>query len=207
ATIIEFTHQWWTLVALLALLALLARWLLPTNGFLAQLSYTPLAVINVAMLGWPTRHGLTIVRVEDIVVGVLVAITATALTFPFGMKKLLEAVWRSARDAASAAIAATRAALESGSEIPANLVRAQALTFASATDAVDTVFAGRVQLGPELRVIEQRQRWLNLAILCQVGVAGLVQDRAALPPGDPGIKVLDAWGNDAFEALEKAAVT
>jgi uncharacterized membrane protein YccC len=206
ALILSFTHEWWLLAIVVPVLALIARWSLPTNPFLAQLTYSPFAVLNVALLGWPTPHGLNIIRFEDILVGVAVAIVATGLTFPFGLKRLLETSWTDARAAAIAALGATRAAISTGAVIPSAVTRAQALTFASATDAVDTVYSGGVRLGAEAAAIELRQRWLNLAILCQVGVSHLVETRRTLPTGDPGIRVLTMWADDAFDVLAETEI-
>jgi uncharacterized membrane protein YccC len=206
AIILAFTHQWWILAVAVPVMALTARWFLPTNAFLAQMTYSPFAVLNVALLGWPTPRGLDIVRFEDILVGVSVAIVATALTFPFGLRRLLESTWHEARTAANAALQAARKSISTGEAIPAHLARAQALTFAEATDAVDTVYTGGVQLGERAIKIEQRQRWLNLALLCQIGVEHLAELRRKLADGDPGVRVLTAWSQDAFAVLDQADV-
>jgi uncharacterized membrane protein YccC len=194
----------WTLLAVVvSVLAVTAKWLLPTNMLLAQMSYTPFAVANATLLGWPEQRGVNIERAEDILVGVLVGVVATILTFPFGMRKLLERSWKRARQDAVTALEQTQNSLSSGTPVNPQVIHEQALSFASAADAVDTVFAGSVQLGPELTVVIARQRWLNLAMLCQMGVQHLEDVRLTLPPGDPGIPVIESWANTAFEDLKK----
>ena len=186
------------------LLAIAAKWLLPTNMFLAQLSYTPFAVANATLLGWPEQRGINIERVEDILVGVVVGVVATFLTFPFGMRKLLERSWKRARQDSLVALGELQNSQQTGKPVDPVVINEQALSFASATDAVDTVFAGSVKLGPELKLVVERQRWLNLAMLLQMGVQHLEDVRAQLPAGDPGIAVIETWTTTAFDDLKKA---
>lgn len=203
AAIITVARDWWMLAGLVPLLAVLAKWWLPAGGFIAQASYTPLAVVNVAMLSWPTPHGLDVVRVEDILIGAVVALVATVLTFPFGMRRLLDRSWLSAQQAAEQALTATRSWLDAGIPVPPALVLNQQREFAAHTDAVDAVLAGQHQLDTEQRLSTERERWLVLAVLCQIGVAELGnqahQSNAAELTG-----LMQVWADEAFAELQQA---
>lgn len=204
ALIIFTVHEWWLMAILVPLLALWTKWSLPDNAMVAQLTYTPFAVANVALLGWPSPRGLNFVRAEDILIGVAVAVVATLLTFPFGMRKLLEATWLRAQSTAITALEATKNALFDQTPLLPEFAREQAIAFAEAVDAVDAAFSNSGIKGDRARLVLSRQQWLNLAILCQIGVAQLAQHRTELPDSDPGIIVLCEWGNQAFKAIDHA---
>lgn len=201
--LLSINPSWTFLAVVVTGLAAAAKWLLPTNMLFAQMSYTPFAVANATLLGWSAQHDINVERAEDIVVGVLVGVIATILTFPFGMKKLLERSWKRARHDALVALDQTQNSLRSGRPVNPQVIHEQALSFASATDAVDTAFAGSVKLGPELSEVIARQRWLNLAMLCQMGVQHLEDVRLTLPASDPGIPIIESWATTAFEDLKK----
>ncbi len=196
--------QWWMLAALVPLIAGLAKWCLPMSSFFTQLTYAPFAILNVAMLGWPNRHGLGVIRIEDIVVGLSAGIVATLITFPFGLRKLLERTWMHAHDAAREAIAATADAVRQRTAIDERLAIAQARTFERATAAIDTVFASGVPLGHRQQQTRSRQRWLSLAIFGQLGMSHLTEIRQALPADDVGAKILIAWTDESVLLLDQA---
>lgn len=204
ALFIAFAHQWWMFAVAVTLLALCAKWFLPTGPFMIQLTYAPLAVLNVELLGWPTSSGLDVSRVEDILIGAAVAVVATALTFPFGMQRLVERTWLAARSAAERSVGASLQALRERTQADPRFARDQAVAFARATDVVDTALAGARNLGNHEHIMIAHKRWLNLAMLTQVGVDHLAQLRRGIPVGDPGEGILVAWGEEAGAVLTRA---
>ncbi len=74
-------------VVLLPVLALLASIASHAGAFLAQASYTPFALTNLAVLEWTTDRDLEYLRIEDITLGVVVAGVLTLLTFPYGLRR------------------------------------------------------------------------------------------------------------------------
>lgn len=73
----------------LPIAAFLAKWMQAKSLFLAQLAYTPFALINLSVLVWPPGKGLEILRVEDILLGATVAAGFTLLVFPRGIERLV----------------------------------------------------------------------------------------------------------------------
>lgn len=55
----------------------------------AQLTYTPFALANFAVLEWPPHKGLEFERIENIAIGAIVAAGFTLLAFPHGVSTLL----------------------------------------------------------------------------------------------------------------------
>lgn len=199
--LIYLNPSWAVMAVAVTGLAILAKWLLPTTQLFAQMSYTPFAVANATLLGWPEQHGINIERAEDIFVGVVVGVLATILTFPFGMKKLLTRSWNRARTDALAALEQVTRAVRENEPVDSHLARAQSLSFSSATDVVDTVFVGSVKLGAEFTVVVERLRWLNLALLGHIGIAHLWEMQKNLPPADPGCDVVQLWSQEAWDSI------
>lgn len=75
--------------ALLPLAAITAKLLSHSGPFLAQLVYTPFALINLAVLSWPPGAGMDAMRIENIALGVGVAAVLSVAVFPFGLSRLL----------------------------------------------------------------------------------------------------------------------
>lgn len=69
--------------------AFLAKRMQSESIFLAQLAYTPFALINLSVLVWPPGKGLEILRVEDILLGAAVAAGFSVLVFPLGINRLV----------------------------------------------------------------------------------------------------------------------
>ncbi|MGV1033709.1 MAG: FUSC family protein [Microbacteriaceae bacterium] len=203
--LITVLPDWWMLAVTVPLLAGLAKWLLPAGPLLAQLSYSPFAVLNVAMLSWPSPHGLTVVRFEDISIGAAVALIATVLTFPFGMRRLLERSWQHAQTAAHSALLATQQFLQGGPVVPPALRQAQAQSFAANSDTVDTVYAGGVQLHDFGRLTLNRQRWLALALLAQAGLDQLAEQQLGFTTNDPRRAVIAIWADSSETVLREHA--
>ena len=74
-------------VVLLPVLAVLASVASHAGAFIAQASYTPFALTNLAVLEWTTDRDLEYLRIEDITLGVVVAGVLTLLTFPYGLRR------------------------------------------------------------------------------------------------------------------------
>lgn len=76
-------------IVLLPLSALLAKFAKERSLRLAQFTYTPFALVNLAVLEWPPEMGAAAVRVFDIVLGACVAAVITLLVFPNGIGPLI----------------------------------------------------------------------------------------------------------------------
>lgn len=97
---------------LLPVSAFIAKLVAGRGPLIAQVAYTPFALINVAVLSWPTPPGLAAVRVEDVALGAALAAVASFAVFPFGLSRLLTRQSRVAREESAAylttAVAAAR---------------------------------------------------------------------------------------------------
>jgi uncharacterized membrane protein YccC len=181
--VVELVHSWAVLAAIVIVLAGVAKWAAHSGGFLAQFSYTPFAVANAALLSWPAVHGLDTVRLEDIAIGLAVAFVATLLTFPFGIRRLVDRAWGRARLAAVAELDAAISAIRTGAPLSPVPARAQLETLAEHTDSVDAAYAGSIGLGGDAARITAQTRWLGLALLSRIGIGGLAREgRGPLAP-------------------------
>jgi uncharacterized membrane protein YccC len=86
--------------------AFLAKRMQAESLFLAQLAYTPFALINLSVLVWPPGKGLEILRVEDILLGAAVAAGFTLLVFPMGINRLVTKLQHAATTAAQSYVTA-----------------------------------------------------------------------------------------------------
>lgn len=55
----------------------------------AQLTYTPFALANFAVLSWPPHKDIELVRLENIAIGAVVAAGFTIMIFPSGVSRLI----------------------------------------------------------------------------------------------------------------------
>lgn len=170
--------------AAMAIAALIAKWLLPGTLFWAQLSYAPFAVFNVAVLNWPTPRGLDVVRVEDIAVGVAVAVGATALAFPFGLRKLLVRTWTRASDDANTALASATTSFSAGRALPPSFVSHMRQGVDRMNDVADAVTLGHGVIDQH-QLARTRTNWLLLAEFLLVAIEQFAAQRAGRPlPSD-----------------------
>lgn len=179
AGIIALHLPWAVALAVLAVTALAAKWLLPGKLFWAQLSYTPFAILNVAILSWPSPHGLDAVRIEDITIGVAVAVAATALAFPFGMRKLLERTWLNAHTVTSAALAHATAAFVTGNAVSSTDHARLRQAVDRMNDEADAVRIDRSPAGSPLA--QQRTEWLLLVQFCFSAIYRFAHQRLGRP--------------------------
>jgi hypothetical protein len=114
ALLVGTFHEWWMFAVLLPFAAFAAKWFMVDSPAWGQFAFTPFAIITVAVLSWPVPVGLLKVRLEDVVIGVLVALGATLLTFPFGVTTFVRHATDRARKSAAVALAAHRAVLTKG---------------------------------------------------------------------------------------------
>jgi hypothetical protein len=61
------------LVVVLPFAAALAKFAAGQGVFRAQLAFTPFALVNIAALNWPNDRDLTVVRLEDVLIGAMIA--------------------------------------------------------------------------------------------------------------------------------------
>ena len=94
-------------VLLLPILAVAASLASHSGAFLAQLSYTPFALTNLAVLEWTNDRGLEWERLGDIGVGIAVAAAFSLVVFPYGLSTQL-------RRQTDQALASSAVYLESG---------------------------------------------------------------------------------------------
>lgn len=84
-TLLHFPHVIFViLVPLLAFLAVVAS---NVGVFTAQFVYTPFALANLAAIEWTSDRGLEVARLENIVLGALVAAIFAVAIFPFGLSR------------------------------------------------------------------------------------------------------------------------
>ena len=124
--------------ALLPISAFIAKQVATRGPFIAQVAYTPFALINVAVMSWPTAPGLAAVRVEDVALGAALAAVASFAVFPFGLSRLLARQARAAQERSVAYLTASIAAARGDSPLASDARSActQAITaFESTVDA------------------------------------------------------------------------
>jgi uncharacterized membrane protein YccC len=138
-------------VMLLPLVAFLAKFASGRGIVWAQLSYTPFALINFAVLEWPPHKGLEFERIENITIGAVVAVLYTLLVFPSGVSKLLRKLQRSAVTSSEQLLSDSIAAITEHTPIPPHR-RAQAIDSISAFEtAVDAAYLGNKSPSRELQ--------------------------------------------------------
>lgn len=208
--LLQLHLPWVGMVCVVLLAAFTAKWFFFNSVFAGQMSYTPFAILNVAMLSWPTPSGLAEVRLEDIAVGLLVAVGATLLAFPFGMKRLLGTAWNDASTVIDESIATSnyewaRGALDSSS------VRNQAtIAIDLYADAVDSVQVDRSSKNPVGTLCTHRDEWLALTEFYLSGVEAfeLRRNGRALPSElQTALNSVSVHTGGAIDAIKRASHT
>lgn len=105
---------------LLPVSAFIAKLVAARGPFIAQFAYTPFALVNVAVLSWPTAPGLVTVRVEDVALGAALAVIASLAVFPFGLSGLLGNQAKVMREQSVAYLAAAIAAARGEAPLSSN---------------------------------------------------------------------------------------
>ena len=208
--VLKLQLPWPLLVVAVFIAALLAKWFFFNSVFKAQTSYTPFAILNVVMLSWPSPNGLAAVRLEDIAIGLLVALGATLLAFPFGMKGILSSSWRDASGVIDEAIATSNHEWANGAKSSAK-ARAQAtLALDLYTDAVDAVQVDHTSPDGIGSLCAKRDQWLALTEFYLSGIGAFEKRRngRALPIGlRQAIDSVSIRTGGAVEAMKQASDT
>lgn len=84
---------------LLPVAAFISKFEATKSAFIVQLTYTPFAVFNLTALGWPDGGTARTYRLQDVVVGALVAVVATFVATPKSQRRALDRLWLPARSA------------------------------------------------------------------------------------------------------------
>lgn len=108
-------------VMLLPVTAFVAKAVATTGPMWAQLAYTPFALVNVAVLSWPTAANVAAVRLEDVTLGAIVAVVVSVAVFPFGLGRVIAARQRAARTLTTAYLAAAIDAAQGGDPVDPSL--------------------------------------------------------------------------------------
>lgn len=208
--ILKLNLPWVPLVCVVLISAFAAKWFFFNSVFAGQLSYSPFAILNVFMLSWPTPNGLIAVRIEDIAIGLLVAVGATVLAFPFGMKRLLGTAWNDASTVIDASVAISNHEWVNGAR-SSDRARKQALMAIDLySDAVDAVHVDRSRRDEVGTICDRRDQWLGLAEFYLSGIEAFERrrDGRALPTAlQRAINSVSVRTGGAVEALKQASNT
>lgn len=138
--IIVFHLPYVVFLIALPLSAFIAKRLQSSDIFLAQLSYTPFALVNLSVLEWPPHKGVELLRVEDILLGAAVAAGFTLLVFPLGINRLVSRLQVNSVTASRSYLQSAVTLLREGKSISGSS-RAQAQTAIRAyEDSLDAAF-------------------------------------------------------------------
>lgn len=168
AIVLVVVPQWWMFLVLLPISAFIAKWSAIGRPGLAQLTYTPFALINVAVLSWPQPLHLADVRIEDILIAMVVAMIATFIAFPHGLARVVQASWRSAHEAAQACLTASVGLLadrEPPMQAAATAQHSLARSAAAFSDTVDAAYMSASEQTTALRRNAAREAWLLEVLL------------------------------------------
>lgn len=160
--------QWWMFVLLLPISAFIAKWLAIGRPGLAQLTYTPFAMINVTVLSWPQPLSLADVRIEDIIIAMLVALIATFTVFPHGLTRVVESAWTRSHQGARECLRRSVSLLAEPAPSFAAAAAAEREFARSAAVFSDTVDAAYMATNVEttnLRLNSAREAWLLEVLL------------------------------------------
>jgi uncharacterized membrane protein YccC len=194
ALLVGTFHEWWMFAVLLPFVAFAAKWFVADSPAWGQFSFTPFAIVTVAVLSWPVPVGLLKVRLEDVVIGVLVALGATLLTFPFGVTTFVRNATERARKSGAAALVAHRAVLTQGPSATAAATET-ARTFQRESAILrDALFA---QGGTDLR----DSAWILDVLLAEAVMSSFAGLRQGQPLSPLVTAALDAQPGIALSQL------
>lgn len=208
--VLKLHLPWIPMVCVVFIAALLAKWFFFNSVFAGQMSYTPFAILNVVMLSWPSPNGLAAVRLEDIAIGLLVAVGATLLAFPSGMKRLLSTSWRDASNVIDTAIATSTHEWVHGARSSAKARQQATVALDLYTDAVDAVQVDHTSPNTLGVLCAKRDQWLALSefFLSGVGAFERRRDGRPLPTGlQQAIDSISVRTGGAVDAVKRASDT
>lgn len=213
AAVIAVFPEGWMLFALLPVAAFIAKWAAIGRPGLAQISYTPFAIINMSVLAWPSPADLTTERLLDILIGMAVALVATFVAFPHGIATIVASGWDAAHNAALACLRACVKVLtdpEAGDSVQQDALAAQrelARVATSFSDTVDAVFMSETAETEQVRAAAAREGWLLEALLVSsvFRTFGDVPVRPAAVPSLAAALDSDGGGNSRLADVYSAA--
>ena len=172
-------------VILLPFIAFAAKFASGKGILWAQLTYTPYALANFAVLEWPPHKGLEFERIENIALGAVVAAGFTLLAFPNGVSSLLAKLQKSALTTSEQLLEGSILSITDKKPLPAHL-RAHTLDRISAFEtAVDAAYLGNKSPSPELlereNAMEKSRDFLIGADAC-IEIAQLSKTQPAFAP-------------------------
>ena len=136
---------------LLPFIAFLAKFASGKGILWAQLTYTPFALANFAVLSWPPHKGLDFLRLENIAIGAVVAAGFTLLIFPAGVSKLLKKLQARSLGSSEQLLEESIETINTGIPIPARN-REHTLTAMSEFEtALDAAYLGNKSPKPYLQ--------------------------------------------------------
>jgi len=171
AVVLALLPEGWMLLAVLPFAAFVAKWAAIGRPGLGQISYTPFAIINMAVLAWPSPTDLTTERLLDILLGMAVALVATFVAFPHGIATIVSNGWQTAHAAAQTCLSACVKVLtdpDPDGDVQREARAAQqelARVATSFSDTVDAAFMSESAETEQLRAAAEREGWLLEALL------------------------------------------
>jgi uncharacterized membrane protein YccC len=166
---------------LLPFAVFLAAWSGAALGFAAgQAAFTMLVLVAVGIIDWPVPHDLAIVRVEDVAIGIVVALVVALLMWPRGAAGALRQQLADATDLAGVYLGG---AIASYTSRDTDLDAARVAATLAADRAVETIELARAQRGPALDLDPWMQQATATYILITAGrvTASLEPKYEALP--------------------------
>ncbi len=166
---------------LLPLAMFLAGWSGSALGFAAgQAAFTMLVLIVIGIIDWPVPRGLALVRVEDVAVGIIVALVVALLMWPRGAAGALR---RELGDATELSGAYLGGAIGSYGAFDHDLERARIAATLAIDRAVETIELARAQRGPTLELDPWIRRATTTYVLVAAGrvTASLAPRYSCLP--------------------------
>lgn len=189
----------WLFALALPVVAALAKYTSSKGTFLTQVALSPLLIVDLAVVNWPTDPGLAVVRVQNVLLGAAVAAALTLVVFPYGLARRVTAREAEARTASldyvRAAVAAARGGAHEG------LPERRAACIRSIAILERTLDAANVRPSETGGALGPTQRCASLARDRLVGgdvCADLTARRRADPRMVPVAEAFADWWVDAL---------